>query len=159
MGSIFAIGTGCAARMRGSAASRMMLATIALPLIGAASPGRIDVEVAGLRSAKGNIIMCLTRDPAHFPECDGDPAGRRIVVAAKDAAAHFPSLPSGDYALALIHDENGNGKLDTRFGLPREGVGFSRNPRITFGPPRFAAAAFPVGARPVEETVKLKYFL
>ena len=117
------------------------------------------MEVAGLRSARGDIILCLTRDPAHFPECAGDPAGRRIVVPAKDAAAVFASLPSGDYALALIHDENGNGKLDTRFGLPREGVGFSRNPRITFGPPRFAAASFAVGAKPVEERVTLKYFL
>ncbi len=136
---------------------------MAIPLgllaMGAASPGRIDVEVAGLRSQKGNIILCLTRDPAHFPACDGDPAGRRIVVAARDAAAHFPSLPSGDYALALIHDENGNGRLDKAMGVPREGVGFSRNPRLTFGPPRFSAASFPVGAQPVEERVRLKYFL
>ncbi len=117
------------------------------------------MAVAGLRSARGNIIICLTRDPAHFPECDGDPAGRRIVVAARDAGAVFPSLPSGEYALALIHDENGNGKLDKSFGMPREGVGFSRNPRLTFGPPRFAAAAFPVGAQPVEEMVRLRYFL
>ena len=113
----------------------------------------------GLRSQRGNIIICLTRDPDHFPDCDGDPAGRRITVPAATAAAQFPSLPSGEYALALIHDENGNGRLDKTFGVPREGVGFSRNPRLVFGPPRFSAAQFPVGASPVEESVRLRYFL
>jgi uncharacterized protein (DUF2141 family) len=45
------------------------------------------------------------------------------------------------------------------FGVPREGVGFSRNPRLIFGPPSFADARFPVAAQPVEEIVRLKYFL
>ncbi|WP_238995809.1 DUF2141 domain-containing protein [Sphingomonas solaris] len=128
-------------------------------LTGAASPGRIDLAVEGLRSQRGSIIICLTRDPAHFPDCDGDPASRHMTIAATDPAARFPSLPSGDYALALIHDENGNGRLDKMFGVPREGVGFSRNPRLTLGPPRFAAARFAVGTQPVAEMVRLKYFL
>lgn len=117
------------------------------------------MAVEGLRSTKGNIIICLTRDPSHFPDCEGDPLSRHMTITAVDPAAVFPSLPSGDYAVALIHDENGNGRLDKMFGVPREGVGFSRNPRLTFGPPRFAAAQFPVGAQPVEENIRLRYFL
>lgn len=117
------------------------------------------MEVAGLRSTKGNILICLTRNPAHFPSCEKDPASRRLTIAATATAAHFPSLPDGDYAVALIHDENGNGRLDMMLGVPREGVGFSRNPRLMFGPPRFADASFAVGVQPVEETVRLRYFL
>lgn len=119
----------------------------------------MDLSIEGLRSRRGAIIICLTRDPAHFPDCDGDPAGRHLTVAATEPSVGFPSLPSGTYAAALIHDENGNGKLDTMLGVPREGIGFSRNPRFTFGPPRFSAARFPVGAGPVFEKVRLKYFL
>ena len=37
-------------------------------------------------------------------------------------------------------DQNGNGKLDTMLGIPREGIAFSHDPRLAFGPPRFAAA-------------------
>ncbi|MET0269319.1 MAG: DUF2141 domain-containing protein [Sphingomonas sp.] len=133
------------------------LALAALP--GAAPPGRVDLAVEGLRSQRGNILVCLTRDPTHFPGCKGDPDSRHVVIAATDPVVRFPSLPSGDYALALIHDENGNGRLDTMFGVPREGIGFSRNPRVTFGPPRFAAARFAVGTQPVGEMVRLKYFL
>jgi len=41
-------------------------------------------------------------------------------------------LPSeGEFALAILHDRNANGKLD----VFTEGFGFSRNPKLGFGPP------------------------
>ena len=70
---------------------------------------------------------------------------RRSVAAAAPRRRASPALPRGDYALAVIHDENGNARLDTIAGIPREGFGFSRNPPIRFGPPRFAAARFDLG--------------
>jgi uncharacterized protein (DUF2141 family) len=34
-------------------------------------------------------------------------------------------IKPGKYAIAVIHDENCNGKLDTNmFGIPKEGYGF-----------------------------------
>ena len=121
---------------------------------------RLDVDVAGLRSAKGNILICLTRDPRHFPDCSGDPAARTLTIAANNvAAAHFIDVAGGDYALSLIHDENGNGKLDTRLGIPREGIGFSRNPKLMFGPPSFTSVRFAIGATAQREPVTIKYFL
>jgi uncharacterized protein (DUF2141 family) len=59
----------------------------------------------------------------------------------------------------VLHDENGNNKVDTMLGIPREGVGFSRNPRIMFGPPRFDAVRIHVPAGPSATGVKLQYFL
>ena len=163
MASISAYGTGSAARTRGSAALptiRLLgLAAAGLATIGAAPSGRIDVEVAGLRSAKGNLLICVTRDATHFPDCERDPASRRLTLAATTNAAHFPGLPSGDYAVSVVHDENGNGRLDMTLRVPREGVGFSRNPRLLFGPPRFANVRVAVGSQPVEQKVQLKYFL
>jgi len=102
----------------------------------------------------------VTPDPAHFPACTNDPAARHMTVAAdKPGDLHFADLPSGNYAIALFHDENGNGRIDTRFGIPTEGVGFSNNPRMWFGPPSFSAAHFAVTNQPIGETVRLKYFL
>ena len=136
---------------------------LGLPLMATAAPSpatRLDVDVAGLRSAKGNILICLTRDPRYFPDCSGDPAARTLTIAATNvAAAHFIDVAHGDYALSLIHDENGNGKLDTRLGIPREGIGFSRNPRLMFGPPSFASVRFTIGGAALHEPVTVKYFL
>jgi uncharacterized protein (DUF2141 family) len=129
-------------------------------LIGAAAPGAIDAGVTGLRSVKGQVLVCLTMRPDHFPDCQGDPQARRLMVPTAQAAAlRFTDLPTGGYAIALIHDENGNGKLDTLFGIPKEGFGFSRNPVIRFGAPRFSAARFDVPSGTVDETVRVKYML
>nr|WP_229673895.1 DUF2141 domain-containing protein [Sphingomonas prati] len=137
----------------------MLLATLAL-LPGASPAGRVDLGIAGLRSTKGNVMVCLTTAPTHFPDCQNDPAARKTTVPAATAAAlRFDWLPSADYAVAMVHDENGNGKLDTFVGMPREGFGFSRNPAIRFGPPRFSSARFAVAGGPVAERVKVKYLL
>lgn len=123
-------------------------------------PARLDIGIEGLRSARGDVLICLTQDPKHFPDCSGDPARRALRIAASAAAsAHIDGVVPGDYALSLIHDENGNGRLDTRLGIPREGVGFSRNPRLMFGPPKFSAVRFTVGGAKAATTVRLRYFL
>lgn len=75
------------------------------------------------------------------------------------ATAHIDGIAPGDYALSLIHDENGNGRLDTRLGIPREGIGFSRNPRLTFGPPGFSSVRFAIVGERARAAVKVKYFL
>lgn len=152
-------GIACAAQTKG-------LGALALPvllwtsLMGAAPPGSIDAGIEGLRSAKGQVIACLTMRADHFPDCHDDPQARRLTVPATQAAMlRFTDLPSGSYAIALIHDENGNNKLDTMFGIPREGFGFSRNPAIRFGAPKFAAARFDVVSGKIDETVRVKYML
>jgi uncharacterized protein (DUF2141 family) len=120
----------------------------------------LSVSIGGLRSTKGNVLICLTNAPKHFPNCDKDPASHKLTIAAAHAARiSFDGVAPGTYALALIHDENANGKLDTRLVIPREGFGFSRNPTITFGAPKFSSAQFGVGTVDSVQSVKMKYML
>jgi uncharacterized protein (DUF2141 family) len=125
----------------------------------ASPPARLDLNVDGLRSARGVLRICVTSHPDHFPNCHADPSARRAVVPAGQPIPEFDGLPSGDYAIALFHDENANRALDRVAGIPKEGVGFSNNPRLMFGPPRFTDARFAVTNQPVGERVRLKYFL
>ncbi len=46
----------------------------------------------------------------------------------------------------MFHDENGNGKLDTFLGIPREGFGFSKNPPVRPRAPKFSECSFDVHA-------------
>lgn len=133
----------------------------ALPLMAASPPaGRLEIAVEGLRSTKGNVLICLTQNEHYFPDCSGDPVRRELTIPATEAAlAHIDGIAPGEYALSLIHDENGNGKLDTRLGIPREGVGFSRNPRLMFGPPGFSNVRFTIPGGQTRTTVRVKYFL
>lgn len=131
--------------------------------VGAAAPDvdqPLTLGVEGLRSTRGVLQICLTRTADHFPDCAGDPDKRHYSVPATQAAAiALTDLPPGEYALAIIHDENGNRKLDTFMGIPREGVGFSENPALHFGPPSFRSARFAVAGSAVRLDVRMKYFL
>ncbi|MEZ5656469.1 MAG: DUF2141 domain-containing protein [Sphingobium sp.] len=125
-----------------------------------ASTGEVDVTVEGLRSTRGMLRLCLTRDPHYFPKCEKDPAARRgSISASSDAPFRFEGLEAGNYALLVLHDENGNARIDTMLGIPKEGVGFSRNPKLFMGPPPFDKVQFGVSDQPVKQIVQLRYFL
>ena len=133
------------------------LCMILLP--GAMPPCTLTVNVEDMRSDKGILRICLTSDEAKFPDCDNDPHARFMNVPAKSGKADFGAVPKGSYALSIYHDENANFKLDTFAGIPREGIGFSRNPSFTFGPPKFSKALFAAENGANLQKVKIKYFL
>jgi uncharacterized protein (DUF2141 family) len=160
MGCISVSGTGCAAPTTGWATSRALAcAAAALLLVGASPVARLELDVAKLRSARGMLRICLTADPANFPSCVDDARAVTRSVPARDAGIVYDALPPGDYAIAVIHDENGNARLDTLMGIPREGFGFSRNPAVGFGPPRFAAARFTLYRAGGSQQVRMRYLL
>ncbi len=137
---------------------------IALPAaaLADASPAttQLSISFEGMRSSKGMVRACLTREPAFLLRCDQDPASFKASVEARPGAhIIFSGVPAGDYALAVLHDENGNSKADRLLGIPREGVGFSGNPALMFGPPSFAAARFHVSGPAMTQEIRIKYFL
>lgn len=127
-------------------------------LLGATPVAELEVDVAGLRSTQGQLRLCLTSNPKKFPSCVGDVRAIARSVPANTSVIRFGALPQGEWAVAVIHDANGNARLDTMMGIPREGFGFSRNPPIGFGAPRFAAARFRLDGDAVEK-IKMKYLL
>ena len=141
---------------------------LACPILAAASlvllPGNsagstVEVELTNVRNERGVMHLCLTRSPEHFPDCEGDPAAAKATVRANVRDVRLPAAEPGSYALSVIHDENGNGRLDTTLGIPREGFGFSRNPAIGFGPPSFETVRFAAGTGPSQQIVRLRYLL
>ncbi|MCP4088374.1 MAG: DUF2141 domain-containing protein [Gammaproteobacteria bacterium] len=56
--------------------------------------------------------------------------------------AHFKSVPAGWFVIAVLHDADSNKEMATNaLGIPKEGYGFSNNPKSYFGPPDFDKAA------------------
>ena len=113
----------------------------------------------GLRNDRGQIRLCLTREARHFPNCAADPSAVRRSLPTRDAGSLTIEVPPGDYALSVIHDENGNGRLDTFLRIPKEGFGFSRNPHIRMGPPRFEETRFSIVRGIVVQSVRIRYML
>ncbi|QJB68698.1 DUF2141 domain-containing protein [Parasphingorhabdus halotolerans] len=140
---------------------------MALPLSGlaanqgaGASLATVAVSISNIRSQKGDVLVCLSNNPKYFPDCSKDKAARKIKVSAANAGnVKITGVKPGTYAIALVHDENANGKMDLRLFLPREGFGFSRNPKIGMGPPKFKSAQFTVGQDDADYAVTMKYIL
>lgn len=137
----------------------LVLLVLAPAALGAAQPPSLEVSVANLRSTRGLVRICLAPDAEAYPDCASESGGRRVTVSAASAdLIRFEDLTAGDYALSLFHDENGNARLDKTLAIPREGFGFSMNPPLRFGPPRFEQARFTV-AGAARQTVRVRYLL
>ncbi len=141
------------------------LALSACALLGGASPpstSDVTITATGLRNHKGVVRACMTGQIAHFPSCD-DPASSYQAVedAAGNVTLTIRGVAPGRYAIALLHDENGNGKADrAAMMIPREGFGFSRDAKVRFGPPKFREAAFDVAPGAREKLViRMRYLL
>ena len=149
-------------RSRAFGALILSAAFAAVPLLAATTPGpgsNVGVDVTGLRSAKGQVLACLTTQPRAFPDCAKDPASHKLIVPVNGNSVRidFGPIAPGRYAISLLHDENGNGKADMALFMPKEGFGFSRDARVRFGPPSFNSAAFVVADAAVNLTVRMRY--
>jgi uncharacterized protein (DUF2141 family) len=132
---------------------RLALALAPLVLIGAAPTTTLTVEVANVRNASGvvHVDVCpqarfLKEDCPYSAEAPARAGVTAIVV---------PGVPAGRYAVQVSHDENRNHKVDRAlFGIPKEGIGFSRDAPIRMSPPKWEDAQFDLaGAR---QTVRLR---
>ncbi len=120
---------------------------------------RLEVDVQGVRSDEGQVRCSLFASAAGFPGAQAA-AKATTANAPKGGAATctFNDVAPGDYAVAVFHDENDNGTLDTAFlGIPEEGVGYSRTPPKRGPPPTFDAAKVKVAADSTKQTVTLQY--
>lgn len=131
----------------------------ALPHAQVPQPNIIHVEVVGLHSDKGQVICALYSSRDGFPK-QNEKALARVssAIAQKQAVCEFSGIAPGTYAISVFHDENSNGKLDTKLmGIPREGVGASNGAKGHFGPPRFEAAAFSFSGARLELKITISY--
>jgi len=108
----------------------------------APSAGEVIVDVIGLDSAEGVVLVALFREAKGFPDKGAKAFGKRVAKArAGNARVVFRDVPPGPFAVTVHHDEDKDLKMDTGlFGAPTEGYGFSRDASAPFGPPGFADA-------------------
>ncbi|WAS92837.1 DUF2141 domain-containing protein [Nannocystis punicea] len=136
--------------------------TCILALLVAAAPAggesELSIRMSGFRSDDGQVLLALFRGADGFP---GEPnkAWKTAVakVSAGQARIDLP-LPSGEYAFAIVHDENGNNAMDTNWvGMPKEGYAASNNAKGRLGPPKYRDAKFNIGADGTVQRVTILY--
>ena len=135
---------------------------VGLGEIGAQSPtlGDITVVITDLRNAEGEILISL------YDKAEGFPKDREAIIrsaavapgASGQVTIVFEDLPHGDYAIAVLHDEDTS--QDMSFGafhLPKEGYCFSNNVKVRFRPPKFKKTKFTLDGDDVTQTLRMRY--
>jgi uncharacterized protein (DUF2141 family) len=138
----------------------LVVAGVAAAAFAQAPCNAIHVRVLDIRNSTGSVACALFDSPDGFPVEFLREATNVMVIKVRHSQARcdFEDIPPGTYALAVIHDENVNGKLDTNaLGIPTEGYGFSNDAKAWFGAPTFRAASFPYDGRNLEMTLALHY--
>jgi len=122
-------------------------------------PG-IHVKILDIRNSTGTIDCALFESPVGFPIEFLHSATNIMIIKIRktEARCDFEDIPPGTYAIAVIHDENMNGKLDTNWlGIPTEGYGFSNDAKGVIGAPSFSAASFLYDGRNLDLMISLHY--
>ena len=122
-------------------------------------PG-IHLNILNIRNSTGTVACALFESPDGFPIEFLHYATNIMVIKIRDAQARcdFLDIPPGTYALGVVHDENMNGKLDTKWlGIPKEGYGFSNDAKAFLSAPSFSAAGFRYDGQDMGLTIRLHY--
>lgn len=149
------LGMRCAARC-----AALALATLPAIAFGEPPCPGIHVKILNIRNSTGAVACALFESPEGFPTEYLRSATNIMVIKIRDKQARcdFEDIPPGTYALAVVHDENMNGKLDANWaGIPKEGYGFSNDAKALLGAPTFFAASFPYDGKNLELTIGLNY--
>ncbi|MFL5730933.1 MAG: DUF2141 domain-containing protein [Cytophagaceae bacterium] len=127
---------------------RFVLCTLVSVFICSAMPpknsGTMEIEITGIDNDKGSIKLAMFNSESGYPR-DGKQAFRTHKAGIKDKKVLivFHDVPYGKYAIAFLHDENDNDKMDFHFyGAPKEQYGASNDAQGIMGPPSFEDAAF-----------------
>jgi len=113
------------------------------------------LKITGFRSEKGQVRIAVFNAPEKWPE---EPIySSTIDVNGEAVVWRINDVPYGDYAVAVFHDENRNGKMDKNLlGMPLEAYGFSNNVRVTFGAPKWENTKFAVKTLTKEVSIEVK---
>ena len=122
------------------------------------SPSSVLIEVSGFKNTRGTLNCRLFTKAADFPDGEGI-VTLRVPITGSNTSCSFSNVEPGTYAIAVVHDENGNGKLDKNFvGVPSEGYGVSNNKTYALSAPKWDESSFAIGATESKALlVKLRY--
>lgn len=143
-------------RRLGSIVSALAIAAAATPAQAQPSAAELTVEVTGVREERGEIGCALFSRAEGFP---GDTRlAQRLWSPAREGAVRcvFSSVSPGLYAVAVVHDLNGNRRLDANLlGMPKEPWGVSRNVVPGLRAPTLEEARFEMTTSPLRLQIAL----
>jgi uncharacterized protein (DUF2141 family) len=119
----------------------------------------LTVEIDGLKNLKGQICVSVFASSKGFPTDAANALQNQCLpITNRAMLVTFKNLKPGSYSVAVLHDTKGDRKVHRNFlGIPTDGFGFSRNPTILTGPPKFEDSVFLVAGPSTNIQIQLMY--
>lgn len=116
----------------------------------------LTIVVKGVDTDKGHVLAALYTSAETWPKPDAAHATAKVKARRGGVTITFDELARGQYAIALMHDENDDGAMTySMIGIPKEAYGFGNDARATFSAPSFGESLVTVdGQVQVSVTVK-----
>ncbi|MEL7021248.1 MAG: DUF2141 domain-containing protein [Bacteroidota bacterium] len=96
------------------------------------------LSIQNLKYAKGAIVVGFYAPEDEFLGKTTWSIRRAYQVEGKEQEFVIQDIPKGEYSIAILHDLNDNADMDFNWiGIPKEGYGFSNNPRKLFRKPTY----------------------
>lgn len=125
----------------------------------------LTLRICGLDNRLGNLNVAVfsSEKPEGFTVPDSEDFATGVHVRLADAEqgdvlrVPVARLKPGTYAVRVMHDENGNGKVDfgSIVGTPQEPYGYSLNGRARMSAVSFDDAAVVLGEDPVVLDIRM----
>ena len=127
------------------------------PLLASAGAADLEVTLEDVATSSGHVLVAVCTPETFLRQ--GCPYSGRAPAASGEAQVVVRGIEPGLYAVQAFHDQNDNFDLDRNFlGIPKEGMGFSNDAPMRFGPPSFDEAAIEVSADGAATRLRLRYF-
>lgn len=127
-------------------------------LSSAAGAETLNVTVTSVRSTNGIVRCGLFASANGFRTPGREVQAADAAIKGGKAVCRFANVAPGKYALAVFHAEKNEASIQYGlFGKPKQGVGFSNNPSITFGAPSFDKARFAMNKPQLDLSIALQY--
>ena len=118
--------------------------------------GQLIVQLKGLKTGKGQLFISLFSTEEGFP--DQPVKALKTWSLPADPEIDLGHFPAGTYALALLHDLDGNRKMTYSFlGMPQDGYSSSPDGGAKWSKPVFSKAKFNIGPGTNRLTLKVHY--
>jgi uncharacterized protein (DUF2141 family) len=122
--------------------------------------GTLEIRFTHIRTEAGSMAVGINTAPKGWPK----KAQIQLQLPKenmKDSVfvVRIPDLPFGTLAISVLDDVNDNVKMDMRFGIPKEGYGFSNDAPTRFlSAPKYEDCSFEFTRTMQQISMKLVYW-
>ncbi len=128
-------------------------------LYGPSNKAELKIKITGFKDSGGKCVIMLFKTESGFPK---EPKNAvqvfPVLIQNKSCELTIPNLDVGIWAVSVFHDSNDNNEVDTNFiGIPKEGIGVSKNVIPAMRAPRFDECKFQLTEPKMELPIQIKY--